>query len=490
VRRPLTRLGSAPAGDPPGQHAEADSRKGRSTPATPAKERRLSPGKGITLARVLSIGALAAAIALVVAVLFGGDDGHTYKLRFETGGQLVPGNEVLVGGQRFGLVDSIELTEDNLAEITITTDEPIREGTRAVIRATSLSGVANHYMSLTLGPDNADPLPEDEAVLGLDATTTPVDLDQLFNTFDRRTRKGLKDVIQGFAETYAGKGEAANATYKYFAPSLSATDRLLREIDRDEAVFTRFIVDTSKVVTAVAERRNDLTDLVSNTNAALGAIAAQNASFDASLRLLPPTLRQANTTFVNLRAALDDLDPLVNTTKRATRGLKPFLQELRPVARRAVPVFADLSLTVNRPGEANDLAELVTALPPLHRLASASTRSSIRAMNASEENIAFARAYAPDLWGSFAKLGQVTGYYDGDGHYARVQAAAFNLFDYDELTGNLVPIPPQNKFDGFETEISTRCPGGATQPIPGSNPFLDDGRLSGKCDPSDVPPGP
>jgi phospholipid/cholesterol/gamma-HCH transport system substrate-binding protein len=425
-----------------------------------------------------------------VAVLLGGDDGHTYKLRFQTGGQLVPGNEVLVGGQRFGLIDSIELTDENEAEVTITTEEPIREGTQAVIRATSLSGVANHYISLTLGPDNADLLPEDEVALGLAATTTPVDLDQLFNTFDKRTRKGLQDVIQGFAGIYAGKGEEANATYKYFAPALSATDRLLREIDRDEPVFTRFIVDTGKLVTAIAERRGDLTNLVSNTNNALGAIAAQNASFDEALQVLPPTLRQANTTFVNLRAALDDLDPLVNTSKEATKDLRPFLVDLNPVLSRSLPVFRDLRLTVSRPGEANDLAELVTALPPLHRLANASTRSSIRAMNASQEMISFARPYAPDLWGSFAKLGQVTGYYDGDGHYARVQAAAFNLFEYDELTSNLVPIPPDQKFDGFETEVTTRCPGGATQPIAGSNPFLDDGKLAGKCDPSDVPPGP
>ncbi len=33
-----------------------------------------------------------------------------------------------------------------------------------------------------------------------------------------------------------------------------------------------------------------------------------------------------------------------------------------------------------------------------------------------------------------------------------------------------------------------RCPGGTTQPIVGSNPFLDNGNLVGKCDPSQVPP--
>ncbi len=33
-----------------------------------------------------------------------------------------------------------------------------------------------------------------------------------------------------------------------------------------------------------------------------------------------------------------------------------------------------------------------------------------------------------------------------------------------------------------------RCPGGASQPIAGSNPFLDNGNLTGKCDPAQVIP--
>ena len=38
-----------------------------------------------------------------------------------------------------------------------------------------------------------------------------------------------------------------------------------------------------------------------------------------ALELLPGTLRKANTTFVNLRATLDDLDVLVAESKPATR---------------------------------------------------------------------------------------------------------------------------------------------------------------------------
>ena len=48
----------------------------------------------------------------------------------------------------------IELTSDNQAAIKVIVQEPyapLREGTQAVIRLTSLSGIANRYIALTPG---------------------------------------------------------------------------------------------------------------------------------------------------------------------------------------------------------------------------------------------------------------------------------------------------------------------------------------------------
>jgi phospholipid/cholesterol/gamma-HCH transport system substrate-binding protein len=436
---------------------------------------------------VLALGALVAVALLVTVLLLGGGDSHQYKLMFQTGGQLVKGNQVLIGGSPAGSVDDIKLTDDNQAEVTVSVDQPLHEGTTAVIRATSLSGVANHYISVTPGPNNAPALADDAVLTGAD-TTTPVDLDQLFDTFNGPARKSLRKFIQGFSDIYVGKGAQANRTYKYFAPSLNATDRLLRELDRDEGVFTDFIVNSSRVFTAVSERSDDLSGLVSNSNRALGAIARQNRAFDTTLEVLPGTLRQANTTFVNLRAALDDLDPLVNTSKVATRDLDPFLRKTQPVLHRAVPVFTDLRKIVHLPGANNDLADSVKALPKLEPRASIAFPASIKASDESMPFISFARPYAPDVLGAFTALGQVTGYYDANGHFARVQPANANLFE--NVAGTLEPIPPSEQFDDLNFSIYNRCPGGSTQPIAGSNPFDDNGNLAGLCDPSDVPPGP
>jgi len=448
-----------------------------------------SGGRGRLLTRIAGIGALVAAVVLVGVLLFGGDEGHEYELLFETGGQLVPGNQVLVGGQPVGTIEDISLTEDAQAKVRIKTDEPLHEGTTAVIRSTSLSGIANRYISLSPGP-NSEAEIADGGLIAADKTTSPVDIDQLFNTFTPRTRKALADFIQGQAAVYDGNERQANRAYKFLAPGLQSTERLLAELNRDDQALSEFLASGSRILGAIAERRDDLSALTENANNALGAIAAENEAFDRSLVALPPALRQANTTFVNVRAALDDLDPLVAATDEAADGLAPFLTRLASVADRSAPVLGDLRLTLSRPGESNDLASALRDAPGAQKAASRSVPATIQALDASQRNVAQLRAYAPDLFGFLTKLGQATASYDGNGHYARVQPTGINLFRRNPATQVLEAISPSEQFANFDFGFFNRCPGGATQAIAGSNPFLDDGALDGVCDPAAVPPGP
>ncbi len=162
-----------------------------------------------TLARATAAGTIVAFVVLVIALIVNSNGGYSYDLLFQNGGQLVNGNQVLVGGQPIGSVDSIELTPDNLASVHVTVSQQLHEGSTAVIRATSLSGVANHYISISPGPNSNPALPSG-ATLGLASTTTPADLDQLFSTFTPRVRNALSQFIQGNAAVYAGRGKQAN----------------------------------------------------------------------------------------------------------------------------------------------------------------------------------------------------------------------------------------------------------------------------------------
>jgi phospholipid/cholesterol/gamma-HCH transport system substrate-binding protein len=447
----------------------------------------------VTLARIAAAGALALAVALVVwLLLFRGPSGTEYTLLFQTAGQLVVDDDVQVGGRRVGSVRAIELTNDNQAAIKVVVEEPhapLREGTQAVIRLTSLSGIANRYVALTPAPGDARELDEG-ATITAESTTDVVDLDQIFNTLDERTRGDLADVIKGFATQYQGKGEEAGESTKYFNPLLSSSRRLVQEVTEDEEALTEFLVNSSRAVTTIAERRNELADLVGNANQTAAAIGAENAALARALGLLPTTLRRANTTFVNLRATLDDLDVLVAESKPATKDLAPFLRELRPLVAAARPTIRDLRLAVRRPGSDNDLVEATRKMPQLQRAATPAFRSGRQALVRAQPVLEFARPYTPDFVGWLRDFGQGAANYDANGHYARIQPI-FNAFQFTDnpAGGVLTPVPPANRMDGVETGFIRRCPGAATQrPADGSAPFTDGGNVD--CDPSLALPGP
>jgi phospholipid/cholesterol/gamma-HCH transport system substrate-binding protein len=461
------------------------------------EEKSPAQSRGFTPVRIAVAAALAVVVIALAVVIFNSGTEYKYNLLFQNASQLVPDNQVLIGGQPVGSVDGIDLTDNNLAEVHISVSQQLHEGTTATIRATSLSGVANHYVSVSPGPNNKPALGEG-ATLGLASTTTPVDLDQFFNTFPKPVRRALAQFIQGNAAIYSNRGPDANRTYKYFAPALNRTNAFVSELDADQRQFERFVVSSSKLSTVVASRGEQLSDAIGNATTAFGSIAKENVALSNSLRLLPPTFRQGNTTFVNLRAALGDLETLVDTAKPATKNLAPFLANLRPVLSKAVPVFKNLRLTVARPGKANDTAELLAVLPRVQQLASKTFPHAEESIEAFQPNLNFIRAYTPDLFNGFAKVGQITGYYDGNGHYARVSLGDLNLFNYNSGNNQLDAIPPSQQYEvfGSSAPVTRRCPGGATQSAAdGSNPFTEppfngSGVTPSQCNPADAPPGP
>jgi len=447
----------------------------------------------MTAARGVALGALGVAVVVVAVILLSSGSEHTYKLTFQNAGQLVKDDDVQVGGRRVGSVRKIELTDDNQAQITIAVEDgfaPLHEGTTAVIRATSLSGVANRYIALTPGPNSNAKL-DDGATLGADKTTAPVDLDQLFNTLDPRTRKGLQEVIQGTATQYQGQAANVQQAAKYFSPALSTSSRVVSELNRDSQIFRDFVINSSKTVTAIASRRGDLANLVTNANTTAAAIGSENVALARALGLLPGTLRQANTTFVNLRSTLDDLDVLVNASKPATKNLAKFFKELRPLVNDAVPTISDLRTLIRRKGPNNDLTELLRLAPKLQTTSKPVFAHSITALDKTQPVVKFIRPYTPDFVGWLRDFGQGASNYDANGHYARIQPI-FNTFSFADnpAGGTLTPIPNSQRLAGLSTGNVKRCPGSASQaPQDGSAPWRDvDGSLD--CDPSLVPPGP
>jgi phospholipid/cholesterol/gamma-HCH transport system substrate-binding protein len=464
-------------------------------PLTPSRASAGRSSGGSTLARTAAVVLVIAAVAVVAVLLFrGGAGGYEVSATFDNAGQLVNGNQVEVGGRPIGTVTDIALTDDGRARVKmkLTEFKPLHAGTRATIRSNSLSGIANRYIALELGASNAPEI-KDGGEIEADNATAPVDLDQLFNTLDAPTRKGLQQFVQGSAAQIDGKSKQGADSLKYLNPALSTTSQLVNEIIADKVTFERFVRDTSQVVNAVAERRNDLSALVGNANATTRAIGDENAALGHSLDVLPDTLRTANTTFVNLRSTLDDLDVLVAESKPATKDLARFFRALRPFVRDAQPTVRDLRNLIRTPGPDNDLIELTAKAPRLQRLSSTVFPRAVKALAQAQPVLEYVRPYAPDLVGWFRDFGQTTANYDANGHYARIQPI-FNAFQQTDTPGGpvLVATRPSQRLEGLQFGTNQRCPGGSIQPAPdGGNPWKGtpaEGNFD--CDPTTVPPGP
>jgi phospholipid/cholesterol/gamma-HCH transport system substrate-binding protein len=450
------------------------------SPQPPARPTRAGYG------RPLAVGALAIVVLVVAYLVLAGGGGATYKLEFAEADQLVRGNQVQVGGVPVGSVTNIELTNDFKAIVTIHVESsltPLHAGTTAQVRVPSLSSVANRYIALSPGPNNAPKL-ADGARLPASATKPVTDLDQLFNTLDPKTRKGLQQFIQGTAEQYVGTSKALGPATEYFAPSLLATSHFFGELVRDQSTFTGFLVETAKAVTTIGARKEALASLIENANTTFTAVGEQQSNLARGLKELPVALRQGNRTFAELPSTFSALTKLVDASKPTAKPLTQLFTRLEPLVKTATPVVTNFSTAFSKPGPNNDLTDFVLALPKLASVLETATPAAVRSLQESVPITAFFGPYAPDLQGTLRNFGQTAAYYDANGHYARVSP----LFPDFTLgaKNNLTPASISQALAPLKSGQLRRCPGAATQPAAdGSSPFTDNEQLS--CDPTQHP---
>ncbi len=436
--------------------------------------------------RILAVGALGLVVLIVAYLVFAGGSGADYKLEFSEADQLVPGDLVEVGGVPVGSVQSIELTRDFKAIVTIHVASslvPLHQGTVAQVRVPSLTSVANRYIVLTLGP-NSNAIYPAGATLPASATREVTDLDQLFNTLNPKTRKGLQGFIQGSAEQYEGQGPNLNAEIEYFPPALSSTTHFFSELVRDQPIFTSFLVETAKAVTTIGARKEQLADLIENQNTTFQAIGSEQAALARGLKELPVALNQGNHTFSELPATLAALSLLVKESRPTTKSLTTLFERLRPLLITATPVVHNFSQVFSKPGPNNDLTDLARALPALAKQLTTASPISVTALQESVPITAVFGPYSPDLAGTLRTFGEGAAYYDADGHYVHVTPV---LPDFALGENNtLKPVSPQQALEGLKSGQLRRCPGAGTQPAAdGSSPFVDGELLS--CDPTETP---
>jgi phospholipid/cholesterol/gamma-HCH transport system substrate-binding protein len=279
---------------------------------------------------------------------------------------------------------------------------------------------------------------------------------------------------------------------------------LFAELNRNTSFFTRFVVKSGDLVSAIAQRQADLSALVQRLATTTQALASQHPALGEAIQRLPGFMTLADTTFANLRASLTRLTPLVNATKPVAPKLQQLLATLEPFAQDAVPTVHDLAQIISRPGPANDLTELTALGQPLAHatvdtiFAGGKQRSgafpaSTTALNNATPELAVDRPYAVDLTGWFEGFSHPGGY-DANGAYSRVAPivgvasinnGALNILPAFLQAGlrSIVAFGSGGSGGGVTTGQGDRCPGSMERgaiwyPYPGY-----------PCSPDQVPTG-
>ncbi|HTW13237.1 MAG TPA: MlaD family protein [Solirubrobacteraceae bacterium] len=416
------------------------------------------------------------AVAAVVVLLLSGSP-YTVRLLFSDASGLVTGDQVMIGPSNVGSVQSIGLSGSGQAVIVISLNgdaAPLYRGTVARIEENGLAGIASHYITLQPATARGAQIPSGGTIPESD-THAEVSLDQLFDTLDPLTQKGLRNIIRGEATSIKGKSAAANATLHYLAPVLQSTSNVTAELSRYEPSFDQLLVRGAQTMQALASRSEQLTSLVDETDQATGAIASQAQALETALGLLPGTLTKSTSTFAGLRQTLTDLTPLVNAAKPAVVQLPQFARALDDFGTTAVPTLQALADLVQSPS-GNGLVKLLQEAPKLERVAATGFPDIIASLEAQESSgqLAALRDYTPDIIAALTNIGQDGGYYDANGHYDRSEPfyGAYGITAGGDLTDTL-PDDARNggqpdRYGGLTLVKSGRCPGGATQPADAS----------------------
>src|SRR3954471_7191140 len=180
-------------------------------------------GSAAIVASPVLVGAVTTLIIIVsVFLAYNANKGlpfvPTYDLSatLPSGSNLVEGNEVRIGGFRVGVVDGIGPTTKIVAGqpkavATIhmkldKTAEPLSTDTGVLVRQRSALGLK--YVQLTPGKSKTTYKPGD--TIPLNHSTLPVEFDDLLNIFNEPTRAYSRQALDGFGDSFAGRGESIN----------------------------------------------------------------------------------------------------------------------------------------------------------------------------------------------------------------------------------------------------------------------------------------
>jgi virulence factor Mce-like protein len=349
-------------------------------------------GKGNLTASPVLIGATTVLVALIaVFIAYNANSGlpfvPTYELNAElpSGGKLVKGNEVRVGGFRVGVVKDIrpdvkvvngERRAIAVAKLSLDKQvEPLARDTKLRVRPRSALGLK--YVEIEPGTGRStwrsgDTIPVKQA-------SEPLEFEDLFSTFDPETRPHMQNATEGFGNAFAGRGQSLNRSIEALNPLFRSLTPVMRNLADPDTELDQFFLQIGRASAQAAPVARTQALLFTDMADTFAAISRDPRALQDTIEKAEPTMSVSIDSFQVQRPFLTDFTDLSARLRPAAQELPRSLPAINRAFKVGTPVLPrTVELNENLESalvEAEDLFENPNTLLALRDLNTAITVS-------------------------------------------------------------------------------------------------------------------
>jgi len=264
------------------------------------------------------------------------------KVDVSDGSDLVVGNDVREGGFRVGLVSNLRpvaLGNGQMgAELTLQLSKTyarVPVDSQVAIRPLSLLGLK--YVDLVTGKSQR--MVPDGGLLPVSQTRVPVQFDDIFKTFDPKTRVAVQQVLQGSGDALAGRGSSLNDTIATLPPLFGHLQPVAAYLSDPNTQLTRFFNGLESFMGAVAPVAQANADLFKQLATTLAAIDKDPNALEQTIAKSPSTLSVSTRSLIAQQPFLADLATFGQRMAPATASLDAALPILNPALQTGAQVL-------------------------------------------------------------------------------------------------------------------------------------------------------
>ncbi|MCW2991384.1 MAG: hypothetical protein JWM73_1978 [Solirubrobacterales bacterium] len=306
------------------------------------------------LVMAAAVAVVAAGIVLLAGGRSGGSGGDRYRVDvvFDNARGLIPGQLVEVAGGRVGKIEDVAVTHDFKARIGLSVDRrfaPFHADATCTIRPQGL--IAENYVQCDPGSAGAPELRGQGATpptVGVDHTTQPVNLTDLFELWNVPTRDRLRVLVSELGIATAGRGDDISTILRRANPALGKARRVIRLLTGQRTDLLTAIDASDRALARLVPHAAGTRRLLRRASAVLTRTGRHSGDVAASVQRLPAMLRGAQPALERLGTVAKAGIPLLAQIHRSAPTVISLTKDAPALARAARPTLAKVGPVLDR----------------------------------------------------------------------------------------------------------------------------------------------